>query len=288
MSQIKFLHGNDISTAEVPFDAGTFYLDLKKNELWYDDPSNTNTSNHIRLFDGLFSDIYKQLGDLNYKKIEIASFQCTNVPTTLQSGATVKGNLVFNWSTSKTPKILKVNNTQTSESILAPSGSITLTNQTFSSNKTYTLTAEDERTLDNITYPDLAAATKSTTFTFCQPVIYGSITKNIAITSDVLNGTLNLSNKLANSTPAGTYAINCGTVSDNRISVFAYPKSWGDVKMVVGGLEVEWEKIEISYTPKNFMSANNLVTYTGSPIAYNVYYGTNVGLGNLSVVVSKK
>ena len=58
--------------------------------------------------------------------------------------------------------------------------------------------------------------------------------------------------------------------------------------MVVGGLEVEWEKIEISYTPKNFMPANNLITYTGSSIPYNVYYGTNVGLGNLSVVVSKK
>jgi hypothetical protein len=82
MSELKFLHGKNLDEKH-PISQGTFYLDLEKNELWYDDPSGVNTTNHIRLFDGVFTDIYQRFDDINYKKIEITNFSCKNLPTNL-------------------------------------------------------------------------------------------------------------------------------------------------------------------------------------------------------------
>lgn len=284
MPEIKFLHGNDISTANVPISAGTFYLDLEKNELWYDDPSGQNTTTHIRLF----NDVYKQLEDLNYEQITINKFACTNVSATLQKGTAVSGTLAFDWSTSKVPVKLLVNNTQVNEVIIASQGTIAISNQTFDANKTYTLAAEDERTIDGVNYPNLNASTKSFGFKFLTPVLYGSFPIDQTINSNLLNNTETISCILKSNSATGEYKINCGEVADNRVSIFAYPAEWGDISMTVNGLGVQWLKMTISYTsvaPEE-IATNDLLSFTPQTMDYNVYYGTNVGLGDLKVIVS--
>lgn len=280
MPEIKFLHGNDISTANVPISAGTFYLDLEKNELWYDDPSGQNTTNHIRLF----NDVYKQLEDLQYEQITISKFACTNVPEKLQTGCIVSGTLKFDWKTSKIPTKLLVNNTQASENIITSQGTISIPNQTFRTGKEYILAAEDERTIDGVNYPNLNAATKSFKFQFLTPVLYGSFPADQTINSELLNNTSTISYTLRNNA-TGEYTMDCGEVADNRVSIFACPASW-PVHMTYGGQEQDWPVMELEYSPKQFIANNELITYEAKSTLYKVYYGTNIGLKTITIKVN--
>jgi hypothetical protein len=46
---LQFLFGKNMNES-VSLKPGTFYLDIEKNELWYDDPSNTSTE-HRKVID---------------------------------------------------------------------------------------------------------------------------------------------------------------------------------------------------------------------------------------------
>lgn len=49
MSILQFLFGKNLDK-NVSLKPGTFYLDLEKNELWFDDPSNVSTE-HNKIID---------------------------------------------------------------------------------------------------------------------------------------------------------------------------------------------------------------------------------------------
>ena len=76
MSKLKFLYGKNLNENQ-PILKGAFYLDLEKNELWYDDPSGENAITHIKLFDSTFIDIYNQFQDINdnMSKIQIITWE---------------------------------------------------------------------------------------------------------------------------------------------------------------------------------------------------------------------
>ena len=50
MNFLKFLFGKDLETKNPTVQPGTIYLDTAKNELWFDDPSNTS-STHNKVID---------------------------------------------------------------------------------------------------------------------------------------------------------------------------------------------------------------------------------------------
>ena len=50
MNILQFLFGKNLSDSAVSLQPGTFYLDIEKNELWYDDPSNTSKK-HNKIID---------------------------------------------------------------------------------------------------------------------------------------------------------------------------------------------------------------------------------------------
>ena len=50
MNFLKFLFGKDLETKNPAVQPGTIYLDTAKNELWFDDPSNTS-STHNKVID---------------------------------------------------------------------------------------------------------------------------------------------------------------------------------------------------------------------------------------------
>lgn len=288
MSELQFLHGRNLDATH-PISQGTFYLDLGKNELWYDDPSGENTEEHIRLFDGVFNDIYKKIEDLHYKQIEIKSFKCKNLSSPIQIGCHISGDLEFNWETSKVPTALQVDDfNRIDEDIHSTRGTIAVTNESFYDNTSYVLYAEDERAGDYENYPELNPSSKSFTFTFQPTIVYGAIPQGSEITSDLLNNFSHLEYKVTSKNDMYTnYTLHCGDDYENLVCVFAYPADWGDAKFTLNTFSSNLPCEQIEYSPKQ-VTQNSLVNYFESvPTLYNVYYGTNVGLGTVPLVVSK-
>lgn len=52
MANVKFLAGRGLENNEnIQFQPGTFYLELDKNELWFDSPFSIDTSSHLKIVD---------------------------------------------------------------------------------------------------------------------------------------------------------------------------------------------------------------------------------------------
>lgn len=280
-ANIQFLHGKNIANNDV-IAPGTFYLDTENNELWYDDPSQENEG-HIRLFDDLFNDIYSQLADLNYEQIAINEFKITSHNTTQEHGNVITGDITFKWTTTKPPTYLTVTDRSAGtitedlfkdvENNKVKTGNITVsTGSGISNTKTYRLTAGDNRTRDDENY-DLSDAIKDASITFCYPIFYGAVAKGTTFSPDVLRS---LTKKLATSRK-GNFAVDGGAVADNKIPVYAIPVSYGTPTFTVGGFATTYPVTTISYT------SDTTNPYT---IDYNIYYDTNIGLGEHTIVVT--
>lgn len=153
-------------------------------------------------------------------------------------------------------------------------GTVTITEEDgIKDTRSYRLTLGDIRTRDNDNYPDLDDATKDVSITFCYPVFYGSIEKDTSITSDILRSC----SKKLQTTRKGSFIVDCGSAEDNLISLFAIPASYETPTFTVGGFLTTYPVEVVSYT------SDTDDPYT---IDYNVYLGTNVGLGKHTIVVT--
>lgn len=255
MNEIKFLHGKNLDETTA-INAGTIYLDIATNELWYDDPSGEKTSGHIRLFDGIFTDIYSQLADLNYKPITISSF--TNNRNTVELGSTIT-SVTLNWRTNKTPKTLSIDGT----TLDASKTSHTYNNLNLTSNKTYSLTATDERD---------ASASQTTSITFANRVCYGVATSPTAINSDFVMG---LENKILSNTRARTVNYDAGT---GEYLWYCVPTRLGRCSFVDTGTG-----FTAAFILAGTISVTNSLNYQEN---YYVYRSNYPSLGNLNIKIS--
>lgn len=281
-ANLSFLHGNNIKNHNI-ITPGTFYLDTEANELWYDDPGvSSENGHHIRLFDAHFNNIYNQLADLAYEQIEIKKFALNNKPSLVEYGEFVEGPIIFDWEANKPPTYLTITELSSNKTTEPVSTSVSagtaeilpLTNLTDTT--TYRLTLGDERTRDDDNY-NLEDATAETTITFCYPIFYGTIQKNSQVTSDTLKSE-NV-NKVLKTSYEGTYTIECGESDDNLVTLFAIPAEYEQDKsatFMVNGFKTTYPMLVVSYSSE---------TFTPYTINYNVYYGTNVGLGTETISV---
>lgn len=179
------------------------------------------------------------------------SFSC-NRGTSLEMGATIE-SVTFNWNYNKNILSQSFNGTS-----LDPSVRSYTYVMPFSANKTFTLTAQDDR----------KSFSRSITFTFSLGRYWG-VSSSPTITSE---GIQYFSKELANGR-GKTFTVNAG---EGQYIYYCYPTSWGEAKFSVGGFEGGFQLIDTI----NFMNTEGYIT------EYRVYRSTNASLGETTVIVS--
>lgn len=194
------------------------------------------------------------LEDLQYVKIAISGFK-TNVATQ-EKGATVT-DVTLSWTLNKTPKAQTLDGV----TLAVSDRSKAFTEQTITSNKTFTLVATDNRD---------AQATAKAQIVFLNGVYYGKGTVGAdGVDKAFVAG---LTKVLAEKRDR-TFKVNAG---EGEYIYYALPASMGTPVFVSGGFEGGFELI------KTF-DYENPSGYTES---YNVYRSDNHSLGDTTVVVS--
>ena len=189
--------------------------------------------------------------DIQYSPISITSF--TNDKNTVEIGTTIT-SVVFKWTTNKTPKTLTLDNSTISNTLTTT----TLSGQSITANKTFTLKATDDRN---------ASASKTTAVTFCNGVYYGAATSATVDSTFILKLT-----KVLQSLKAKTF--DCTTGSGQYVW-YALPSRYGTPSFNVGGFDGGFSKVStIQFT--------NASGYTES---YDVYKSDNSNLGKKTIKV---
>ena len=189
---------------------------------------------------------------LNYKAIAINSFAAT--PSTAEMGSTVS-SVTLSWAINKTPTALTLDGA----TIGVVEHPKTVTG-TFTSNKTWTLKATDERG---------AESTKTATLSFLNGVYYGVATQpSVYDSAFILGLTKNLrSSKLT------SFSANAGS---GQYIYYCLPKRMGTCAFKVGGFDGGFSLVKtIPFT--------NASGYTED---YYMYRSDNAGLGQTAVTVS--
>ncbi len=190
--------------------------------------------------------------DIQYSPISITSF--TNDKNTVEIGTTIT-SVVFKWTTNKTPKTLTLDNSTISNTLTTT----TLSGQSITANKTFTLKATDDRN---------ASVSKTTAITFCNGVYYGAAAPATVDSTFILKLT-----KALQSSKAKTF--DCTTGSGQYIW-YAIPTRYGTPSFNVGGFDGGFSKVStIQFT--------NASGYTES---YEVYKSDNSNLGKKTIKVS--
>lgn len=196
------------------------------------------------------TDFKSALDYLLYYNLTI-SFSC-NVNRTLEIGSTVN-SVNFNWSYNKNIVSQSFNGVSIDKNVRTYTY-----NTPFSSNKTFTLSATDER----------KSFSSSIAFNFNYGRYWGVST---ATTLD--NAMILAMNKELSTGRGKNFTINA---NENEYIYYCYPMSWGVATFSVGGFAGGFELVDnISFT-------NN----QGHTSTYYVYRSTNHSLGNTSVIVS--
>lgn len=152
-----------------------------------------------------FSDEWKKkIEDLAYVPMAIASF--TNNVNVAEMGSTVE-RVTFNWSLNKSPKSQKVD----SQVVEASLRTLVLTGQQIKTDKTFTLSATDERD---------KTVTKTTTIRFYNGVYWGIGNAGQEVDSAFI---LSLSKGLQAS-KGKTFTVNAG---ENEHIFYAVPSRYG-------------------------------------------------------------
>lgn len=217
-------------------------VDAKISEgLKYSNPASPN-----------ITDFKSALDYLLYYDLSI-SLHC-NQPTTLEIGSTVE-SILFTWGYNKDGIKSQSFNGEDIHDVAVREY---IYNVPLSSNKTFTLTATDER----------KTFSKSIAFNFRHGRYWGVSSKEMLESSDILS----MSKELA--TGRGkTFTVMCDA---NMYIYYCYPSSWGVGAFSVGGFVGGFELIDtIDFT-------NN----SGHTSSYYVYRSTNHSLGNTTVTVS--
>ena len=198
--------------------------------------------------------VQEALDDLNYTAIKINSF--ANNVNTVEMGATVT-DIKFTFAFNKTPKTL----TFDGEELDVNAKEKTLTGQTITANKSFTLKATDDRN---------ASDTKSSGVTFLNGVYFGTGTADADGVDNAF--ILGLTKNLA-STAKRDYSLN---LAAGQYGFIAYPARFGTVTPNIGGFDGGMPVLKT-------MDFTNSSGYTES---YTVMRTTNAGLG--SVVIKLK
>ena len=209
------------------------------------------------------ADMRQELDDLEsdfyYKAVSITSF--TSSVTQAEIGSTVNA-VTLTYAINKTPSTLKLDGNAMTP---AQSGSIALTGQGLTANKTWTLTATDEGSASS----DPATSTKTASLTFLNRCCYGAAASG-TVNSAFVNA---LDNKVLTNTKARTITVNAGS---GEYIWYAVPTRFGACTFQVGGFDGGFE-------PAQTVSVTNASGYTEN---YYVYRSTNASLGSTTVVIS--
>ena len=193
------------------------------------------------------------LDDLLYTAVQLISF--TNNVNTVEMGSTVN-TVVLKWDYNKTPAELTLDGAAVDVALKTK----TIENAAIKQNKTYTLSAKDERD---------ATSQKSTSITFLNGVYWGAAAAPEAMDSAFI---LTLQKGLQGS-KAKTFTVNAE--AGQRI-YYAVPARMGAVAFKVGGFDG-------GFTKAATIDFTNSSGYTES---YDVYMSDNAGLGNTTVVAA--
>lgn len=195
-------------------------------------------------------EIEDQIADILYEAISIDSF--TNNVGTAVMGSTVD-NVELTWKTNKTPATLYLDGVM----VGADEVSKALTGQGITSQRTFTLTATDERG---------AAATKSTSIYFRNYIFYGVMASDSEMTDAGMT-------RVLSDTKARTFNVNAG---EGEYIVYALPARLGTCAFKVGGFDGGFEMLTDNLTITNEAEFAE---------AYRIYRSTNASLGNTTVEV---
>lgn len=201
-----------------------------------------------------FTDEYKQMiQDLAYVPIAISSF--TNNVNTVEMGSTVT-DVTLSWVLNKEPESQKVDN----ETVEKSNRTKQFTGQEIKTDKTYTLSATDERE---------KTVTKTTKITFLNGVYWGvGESKDAFDSAFILSLTKGLQ---ANRTK--TFTVNAGS---GQHIYYAVPSRYGACSFNVGGFDGGFAKVAtIEFTNDS-----------GYAEDYDIYKSDNTGLGSTTVKVS--
>lgn len=201
-----------------------------------------------------FTDEYKQmLEDLAYLPIAINTL--TNSVNTVEMGQTVT-DVVLNWTLNKDPELQKVD----SQVVEAALRTLSLTGQNITTDKTFTLSATDERD---------KTVTKTTSITFRNGVYWGVGENKDTFDSEFI---LTLPKGLQ-ATKAKTFTVDA---AEGRHIYYAVPARYGACRFNVGGFDGGFSKVDtIEFT-----------NASGYMESYDIYKSDNAGLGSTKVTVS--
>lgn len=211
----------------------------------------TEDDSNMQIIDRAMKELSDSVGDLLYEEIAITSF--TNTVTTAEMGSTVD-SVTLNWETSKEPTELALDGATVTGS------SIAITEAGITANKTWTLSATDERDF---------TATAKTSITFYNRVCYGASADG-TYDSDFINA---LANRILSGTKARTFTVNAG---DGQYIFYAIPTRLGTPAFNVGGFDGGFTKVA---------SAVNCTNASGYTETYDIWRSDNAGLGSTTVKV---
>lgn len=209
----------------------------------------------LNAMDTEIKNVSDAIADLTYKEITVTSFSAS--PSQAEMGSTVSA-VTLAYVINKLPETLLLDGTSQAANT---SGSIALTGLSLTANKTYTLTATDERN---------ATATKTTSVSFLNRAYYGVAAEPESVNSAFLLG---LTNKVLTGSRSRSITVNANT---GEYIWYAVPTRLGACGFKVGGFDG-------GFTLASTFSHTNASGYTEN---YNVYRSDNVSLGNTTVEVS--
>ncbi len=199
------------------------------------------------------TEVKKALADLSYEEIQITTF--TNNVGTAEIGSAVTA-VTLSWATNKTPSSLTLDGTSIDTSLTSQ----TLTGQSITADKTFTLSATDERE---------AIMSKTTSITFLNGVYWGASTAVSTFDSAFILGLT----KGLQSSRAKTFTVNAGA---DQYIYYACPYHYGTASFNAGGFDG-------GFSLAGTVSFTNASGYTEN---YDVYKSDNANLGNTTVKVT--
>ena len=206
------------------------------------------------------SAIEQRLADLEYTPLVINTL--TVSPNSVEIGSRVT-SATLTYSMNKNATHMKLDNEALPDT--SASGTISRSALSLTSNKTWTLAAQDAR---QESFSEWVSKTASITFT--NKVKYGVATIPSEINDSFLNG---LSTRTLSTGKIRSFSVTAGA---NQYIWYALPSSYGSCTFTVGGFSGGFT------LAKTFTHQNE----SGGEVQYNVYRSDNANLGTVAVTVS--
>ena len=195
------------------------------------------------------NDVQKALDKLLYVNPQITNF--TNNIGTVEKGRTIT-NVNLTWSLNKQVNSLSISGIG---NINSSATSYNITNTSITSDKSYTLTANDGTN----------SVSATTSIVFRQKIYYGTNSNTVLTNSDILN---------LNSQFAISRVLNKNIDGNGEYIYFAYPSSFGAATFKINGLiSTAWEQSTINFTNASGFTENYIIYRSTS-----IQYGTGISI----------